>query len=601
MKSGYLWGSFSFPYCCLISSIRLVLYLSVIMATVPLSDYLFQRLRQLGVGSVHGVPGDFNLTLLDYVEPAGLTWVGNANELNAAYAADGYSRIKGLGAVVTTFGVGELSAINAIAGAYAELAPVVHIVGSPARSLQDDGAMVHHTFADGEYRRFAEMARHVTVAQAHLRDPRTCAQQIDDTLIQCLLHSRPVYIEVPVDMVALPIPMSKLDISLKIPDADCSPNVDDILTKVVKSIQDAKQPIILVDGETRPLRIAKDVQTFTDSTKWPTWTTAFGQGQIDSTKENYHGVYRGKDDAAETRNFFQAADLVIAFGLHSTSTNSYAFTASPDATKTIDFSKKGMILFGEKHRDVSAAIVLQRLLSELSTVKTTHYSEYPKLPRRTHLPLSESTGTSKLTHDKLWKYMGNIVSPGDIVMGETGSASWGVRDFALPQYCKFFSAITWLSIGYMLPAAQGAALAQKELLEANNYHDLKSARTFLFIGDGSLQMTIQELASIIRHNLNVTVVVINNDGYTIERCIHGRKQGYNDVGRWRYLEAPSFFGGDKDTFTAKATNWDELRGMFEDKRFVEGDGLKMVEVVLEREDFPPGILIDLLEAQKAKE
>src|SRR4051794_27575791 len=158
-------------------------------STITLAEYLFIRLRQLGVGAIHGVPGDYNLTLLDYVEPTGLLWVGNANELNAGYAADGYARIKGVGALVTTFGVGELSAINAIAGAFTERAAVVHIVGTPPRASQDGRLKIHHTFNDGEYRRFGLMAAQVTVAQANLRDPRTCPEQIDEVLRQCLIHS----------------------------------------------------------------------------------------------------------------------------------------------------------------------------------------------------------------------------------------------------------------------------------------------------------------------------------------------------------------------------------------------------------------------------
>jgi TPP-dependent 2-oxoacid decarboxylase len=93
--------------------------------TLNLGQHLFARLRQLGVQSVHGVPGDFTLPLLDYVKPAGLKWIGNCNELNAGYAADGYARVKGISALSTTYGVGELSALNAVAGSYAEYAPVV--------------------------------------------------------------------------------------------------------------------------------------------------------------------------------------------------------------------------------------------------------------------------------------------------------------------------------------------------------------------------------------------------------------------------------------------------------------------------------------------
>jgi len=84
---------------------------------VDIATYLFTRLKQLGVDSVHGLPGDYNLVALDYLPSCGLNWVGNCNELNAGYAADGYARIKGIAAVITTFGVGELSLLNAIAGA----------------------------------------------------------------------------------------------------------------------------------------------------------------------------------------------------------------------------------------------------------------------------------------------------------------------------------------------------------------------------------------------------------------------------------------------------------------------------------------------------
>lgn len=112
---------------------------------VNVAEYLFTRLRQLGCTSLHGLPGDFNLLALDYVVPSGLLWVSSCNELNAAYAADAYGRVRGLGAIMTTFGVGELSAINGIAGAFAELAPVVHIVGTPNRASQAGGLMLHHT------------------------------------------------------------------------------------------------------------------------------------------------------------------------------------------------------------------------------------------------------------------------------------------------------------------------------------------------------------------------------------------------------------------------------------------------------------------------
>lgn len=132
--------------------------------SMDLGDYLFRRLAQLGVGSIHGVPGDYNLTVLDYLEPASLHWVGNANKLCAGYAADGYARIKGIGALITSFGVGELSAINAIGASFSEKIPVVHVVDTPPLAAQRSGACLYHSLGDGNFRVFADMYKSVTCA-----------------------------------------------------------------------------------------------------------------------------------------------------------------------------------------------------------------------------------------------------------------------------------------------------------------------------------------------------------------------------------------------------------------------------------------------------
>lgn len=157
--------------------------------------------------------------------------------------------------------------------------------------------------------------------------------------------------------------------------------------------------------------------------------------------------------------------------------------------------------------------------------------------------------------------------------------------------------VTWLSIGYMLPAAQGTALAQHEL--GATYEPDRHARTMLFIGDGSFQMTAQELSTAIRHDLNVVVVLIHNDGCTIERCIHRRNQGNNDVARWRYIEAPRFFGADGNTYCASGRSWGEPDAVL--KHVDEADGLRMAEIFVDREDAPQGVLRQYLRLQKDRE
>ncbi|KAG5926532.1 hypothetical protein E4U42_003182 [Claviceps africana] len=571
------------------------------MARIKLAEYLFARLRQLGVDSVHGVPGDFNLTMLDHVEPAGLTWVGNANELNAAYAADGYARIKGLGAVVTTFGVGELSAINAIAGAYAEFAPVVHVVGSPARQVQEARTLVHHTFADGEFQRFARMAAEVTIAQTRLWDAATSAQQVDDVLSACLLRCRPVYIELPVDMVDALVSGERLRTPIRIPEPEAPPALEQVLSLVLGKIETARQPIIYVDGESRSLRILDSLQQIVSTTKWPTFTSGFGKGLVDETHPNYHGVYQGKFGDKTVHDFVNGADLVLCFGPHFSGTNTHMWSSIPDKGEMISFTTTGVKIGTENHRDIPAALFLSRLVQALDVSTTKSYDPYPDIPRYELLDASSLPGADIITQEKVWRVLGNLIRPGDIVMGETGTPGYGVREMPLKKHCRLFTPVTWLSIGYMLPAAQGAALAQKELIAASQWHGIDKAKTILFIGDGSFQMTAQEMATIIRHGLDVLVVLINNDGYAIERFIHGRKQKYNDVARWRYLEAPGFFGAPRDTFTASAGTWAELKAVLDHDKVHDTKGLSMVEVVMEREDAPRGQLRGVLNQQIKKE
>ncbi|KXH62760.1 pyruvate decarboxylase [Colletotrichum nymphaeae SA-01] len=575
-------------------------------ASTTIATYLFTRLRQLGVGAIHGVPGDYNLDLLDYVKPSGLTWVGNANELNAAYAADGYARIKGIGAVIPTFGVGELSAVNAIAGAYAELSPVVHIVGTPSRASQDARLLIHHTFADGDYGRFAKMQEYVTVAQTSLWDFRTATQQIDTVLQQCILHSRPVYIQIPMDLVAVSVPAAQLQTPLSSVDynASMSPESDAVLQKILQRIYEAKRPIIIADGESRPLGIVNDVQTLIDTTGWPTWTTNFGKGLFNETKSNFHGIYKGEFSEQPDKEFIEGADLVLVFGPHLSSSNTYGFTTFSNLKSCI-FVKGTKVEMGfDVFRDVSASFVTSELVRNVDLKKIARYDPYPVLHRDSHLPLNVLAVTSSpIYQDKLWRSLANIIRPGDIVLGETGTAGYGVREMHLPPHTRLFTPATWLSIGFMLPAAQGAALAQREMIADSKYHGLKQgqARTILFIGDGSFQMTAQELATIIRHNLDVVIFLINNDGYTIERCIHGREQEYNDIPTWRYLQAPYFFGGSKDTYTAACSTWTELHEVLGIEQLSFGRGLKMIEIFMGREDVPKGPLLRYLETQRKQE
>ena len=151
---------------------------------ITVGEYLFQRLEALGVDRIFGVPGDYVLDLMDVLVKTPIELVCNCNELNAGYATDAYARIRGIGAVCVTYGVGCFSLINAVVGAYAERVPMVVISGAPKSSVRQSNLLLHHT--TGDYNLQFSMMEKVTVAAEILIDASQAASQIDRILAACL-------------------------------------------------------------------------------------------------------------------------------------------------------------------------------------------------------------------------------------------------------------------------------------------------------------------------------------------------------------------------------------------------------------------------------
>ncbi|KAL6247973.1 hypothetical protein RBB50_005321 [Rhinocladiella similis] len=558
---------------------------------IDLAAYLFARVRQIGVKSVFGVPGDFNLTALDYVAPAGLDWVGNANELNAGYGADGYARIRGVSALVTTGGVGELSTINAIAGAYAEMAPVVHIVGTPATHIQGQGLCMHHTLGDGNFRLFAEMAAKVTVAQTNLVDASTAPSEIDRCLRTCVMESRPVYIELPTNMVKARVSSSSLekplDFSIETDEGFEDTEADLILSKIYAS----KQPFILVDGFTSRYGISSEADELVRETGFPTSTTPFGKGIVNESYSNFYGIYAGIAGAQVYMPWARGCDLVLRLGPLNSDVNTFGFSTIPDPKTSITFERNSVDICGTKYHNLHVKHLLRRVLSKLDKSLLPKYTPTMDLgdPKQILADLPPTMDDEVIAHDTYWRRMSSFFRPGDVILTETGTPSIGGRDFVLPAHTTLINSSIWLSIGYMLGACAGAAQAQRDMA-AEGLRQTRG-RTVLFEGDGSFQMTAQAVSDMIRNRLDVTIFLINNDGYTIERWIHGMRAGYNDCQPWQYLESFDYFGAPKDdpsypVLTRRAETWGEMNRVLADPKVQAGKGLTMIEVVMGREDAP---------------
>ena len=590
---------------------------------IDMADYLFKRLRQLGVDSMHGVPGDYSLVALDYLKPNGIHWVGNANELVSGYAADGYARMKGIAALTTPFGVGELSALNAIGGSYAEKVPVVHIVGSPPVAAQDKRLPMHHSLGNGDFRVMTRVYKEFTCAQAELRDPANAPALIDETLRQCLIQSLPVYIELPLDRATTKVSASRLaePISVSPPPNDESVEnaaVDAILGR----LRGAKQSALIVDGWAASFGVEHEANMLSYTKGLSTFTTTFGRGIIDETSPNSKGVYHGLGGNPDNAAYVQSCDLIIRLAPLDSDFNTCFFTtlASYKPSITIDLHQDSVSVCGETvYPKLQIKSVLQKLLSrlepEIPAAKDSTSTIYTTNGNIEELQVKEDR---LLNQDTFWKIIPSTFKSGDTILLEAGTTGFATcMDYKLPPTARIIVSSIWLSIGHMLPACAGIALARQDIASNNNNNvngreaeiTKKKGRTILFEGDGSLQMTVQAISDMIRNRLDVTIFVINNDGYTIERYIHGMTADYNWIQPWRYLDAVRFFGADLvpndddyPVFVRTASTISQLQEILGHEQIRKGKGFNLVEVIFHKEDAPEPvqrlIVMDRIEKEK---
>jgi len=547
---------------------------------IDVAEYLFRRLQQVGVESVHGVPGDYNLVALDYIPKVGLKWVGNCNELNAGYAADGYARVKGISALVTTFGVGELSAVNAIAGAYSEYVPIVHIVGYPSTVSQRNGALLHHTLGNGDFTVFSRMSKEISCAVSMLNSQHEAAMLIDNAIRECYLKSRPVYISLPSDMVTKKVDGDRLNTPLDLEYPQNDQEAEDYVVDVVlKYLHAAKNPVILVDACAIRHRALKETHELIKKSGIPTFVAPMGKGAVDETLPNYGGVYAGDGSNAGVRERVESSDLVLSIGAIKSDFNTAGFTIRMSQLTTIDLHSYGCKVRYSEYPGVRMNGVLSKVTAKLGKLNI----ESGPNPNN-NIPDKETSSTEPtIKHAWFWPKLGQWLKKDDVLITETGTSNFGIWETRFPAGVNAISQVLWGSIGYATGSCQGAALAAKE-------SNIK--RTILFTGDGSFQLTAQEVSTMIRNKLAPIIFVICNKGYTIERLIHGWKDSYNDVQEWKYKDIPRVFGAEEGSvLTYRVETKEEVEKLFQDEEFSSGETQKMrfVELVMPWDDAPAAL------------
>ena len=533
-------------------------------APLTVVEYVLSRLKSVGISEVFGVAGDFTFPLLDAVirDPA-MRWVGCCNELNAAYAADGYARIKNIGAVCTTYGVGELSAISGVAGAYAEHVPLFHLTGMPSTALQASHALVHHTLGRGEYHMFHEMAMRTVCASA-IMTPQNVAFETERLIAEALYHCRPVYMAFPANIANLPVVSSAEP--LRMPGSDPR-SLTLAAEAVVAALEEARTACLLPGILVARARLQGALQAVVDASGLPFATMFMDKCVLDEQQPAYIGMYAGKLMNEDVRAFVEGCDRVLAIGAMFSDINTGAFTARLDPSKIIEISHHSTRVGTTVFPNIEMGEILSKLAGRLTKRQEING------PRPASLGKITGNETDPITAETLYPRWEAFLRPDDILVSDTGTTSLGLALAHMPKAASFFNQPLWGAIGWATPAAFGAAVAAPE------------RRLILVTGEGAHQVSAQEMSQFARLRLRPIVFVLNNNGYLIERLLsRAPASSYNDVALWRYSELPHALGCD-GWFTARVTTCGELDRALQTASSV-GTGA-YVEVVTDASTCPP--------------
>jgi indolepyruvate decarboxylase len=535
--------------------------------TMTIGDFLLRRLQEAGVAHLFGVPGDFNLELLQQnADGDYLKWVGTCNELNAAYAADGYARLNGIGALTVTQAVGPLIAINGIAGSYADHVPVILIAGSiPLRSI-DRGLGLHHTTGDGTWDRFLGALGQVTAAQARLT-PYNAAMEIDRLILTALREKLPVYMELPSDIAYLDIEVPSAPLPLAEPTSDPE-RLRSCAAVIVDQLSKANSPAILVDEDVERYGAATEVMGLAERLQAPVAVTGPAKAVIDETFAYYAGIYNGKASAPKTVEAIEGSDCLLSIGYRPIDDTTGGFTGSLPAN-TIR-ARGHSVDVGESNYQAVALREVLRAVTDAVPQATGRAT--PSLP--TAIPAgAHADGSAKLTQAAYWETIQGYLRPGDVLLTDNGT-SYAIFGFRLPPKCNVLASIMWGGIGYSVGALLGTLTAAPQ------------RRHLLFIGDGSFQESAQELSTILRHDLKPVIFLINNGGYTIERGYMGKTEDYNDIARWNYAQLPKVFRPDTTARSFVVKTVADL----EKALAAPNDSLIFVEAVMDPYDAPAPVI-----------
>ncbi|HGD3320332.1 TPA: thiamine pyrophosphate-binding protein [Proteus mirabilis] len=529
---------------------------------ITVLDYLLVRLKELEIKTIFGVPGDYNLPFIGVVDnDKDIQWVGACNELNASYACEGYARIKGFSALCTTYGVGELSAINGVAGAFAEQVPIIHIVGAPSQSKQEKGKTLHHCLATGRFDAFEKMYRHISKTTAVLTY-HNATEEIDRVLETLWRYRYPVYLLIPEDVGVMKVNKPKLPLQLTLPQSNPD-DLNKVITLLENKIKQSKSPCIIIGEQVSRYQLRKQVENLLEKTNLPFFTVWGSKGVVDEGCQQYGGILFGELSNPQGLDYIINSDLIISLGVSWDEVNTAGFTFEVPTQNCYQFYDTYSLIEEEKIYGISLLDMPNALLA----LDYIYPHNIALLPQKIVPP--DWQGLIKI--DSIPLLLDKVLDDNSVILAEAGNAFLCAVNHIFSGNSQLVVSNIWASIGYTLPAALGVTLALEN-----------QGRAFVVIGDGAFQMTAQELSTLLRLKLNPVIFIVNNQGYAFEKIFYGPKDTFNDIQNWNYSQLPELFNC--DAYSVKVDSLEALETVLPLLK-VHQDKLCLVELDMDKHDY----------------
>ncbi|MGV3623897.1 MAG: thiamine pyrophosphate-dependent enzyme [Archangium sp.] len=542
-------------------------------ASVSVPEYLLTRLQQHGVKHLFGVPGA-TCDALFAAAAATLDVVVTTSDLDAGYAADAYARVKGLSAVSVTYGVGTLSLIAPIAGAFVERSPVVVINGGPSaedlRIQKEFGSLFSHS--NGKEKSDLTMFREVTAYAGRAATPEEVPKVVDAALTAALTQRRPVYIEIAKhlwDAKCAP-PGEPLNVTVA-----ASGQEAQVAAKIQSALVGAKRPAVLVGIEVQRFGLAEQVTKFLAATGLPWATTFLAKGTLSEKTPGFVGVYGGERSSPETKKVIEEADLLLALG--PVLGRQYRRLATKG---TLIVAADGAVRIGKQATNAPLSHLVSAL-SSLTWAKTSSPSmaDLSFEGRRASLKSSPKTGKA-LSYDEVLGAVSKSLDENSFVVTDTSLSMYPAAELDLSRGSSFMCNAVWQAIGFSVGASVGVSIAG-------------GRRPLVICGDGGFQMTAQALSTMARRQLPCTVLVLDNAIYGIEQFLldasffkdaNKPPKKYLELNAWKYTQLANAFGVQN---TAAVATVEQLATALTAAKTAKGPTL--IQVALSPRDLPAGL------------